>query len=290
MDLRRLTLFLAVVDHGGFTAAAKAVHVAQPAVSLAVRELESELGAALLVRSRSGAVLTPAGEALVGPARQALRDVDTARAAVAAVTGLVAGRLDVASLPTLAADPLAAAVGRFRQAHPQVSVRLLAANDPVELGESVRSGVAELGLTEGGTAPAGLEERRVSDQDLVAISPPSSDRASSPLSLRSLALRPLVVTEPGSSLRTTVERALQAEGLVATVAVETAQRDAIVPLVLAGAGTAVVPSTLAGSAAAQGAVVRAIRPPLRRTVVLVHRAGVLSPAASRFVHLALARR
>ncbi len=50
MDLRRLRLFLAVVDHGGFTAAAAAEHVAQPAVSLAVRELEAELGATLLIR------------------------------------------------------------------------------------------------------------------------------------------------------------------------------------------------------------------------------------------------
>lgn len=107
MDLRRLGLFLAVVDHGGFTAAGKAVHVAQPAISLAVRELEAELGAVLLVRSRKGAVLTSAGRALVEPARTALRDIRTAAAAVAAVTGLIAGQLDLVSLPSLAADPLA---------------------------------------------------------------------------------------------------------------------------------------------------------------------------------------
>ena len=89
MDLRRLRLFLAVVDHGGFTAAAAAIHVAQPALSLGVRELERELGATLLVRSRKGVVLTPAGEALVEPARQALRDVDIAVAAVEAVTGML---------------------------------------------------------------------------------------------------------------------------------------------------------------------------------------------------------
>ena len=59
MDLRRLRLFLAVVDEGGFTAAARAVHVAQPAVSLAVRELEEELGAPLLVRSRHGVTPHP---------------------------------------------------------------------------------------------------------------------------------------------------------------------------------------------------------------------------------------
>src|SRR4051812_8612165 len=137
MDLRRLGLFLAVVDHGGFTAAARAVHVAQPAVSLAVRELEGELGAELLVRSRRGVALTAAGRALVGPARQALRDVATAAAAVAAVSGLVAGRLDLACLPSLAADPVAGLVGRFRHAHPQVEVRLDAPGDPPELIDAV---------------------------------------------------------------------------------------------------------------------------------------------------------
>src|SRR6478752_1080849 len=126
MDLRRLRLFLAVVDHRGFTAAAAAIHVAQPAVSLAVRELERELDATLLVRSRLGVTLTSAGAALVEPARQALHDVEIA---VAAVTGLLAGHVDVAALPTLAADPLAGVAGRFRRAHPQVAVRIVATDD-----------------------------------------------------------------------------------------------------------------------------------------------------------------
>ncbi|MGZ4676665.1 MAG: LysR family transcriptional regulator, partial [Acidimicrobiia bacterium] len=100
MDMRKLELFVAVVDAGGFTAAAAAVHVAQPSISLAVRELERELRTPLLVRSRRGVELTAAGRALLGPARRALREVANAAAAVDEVIGLRAGRLDVASLPT----------------------------------------------------------------------------------------------------------------------------------------------------------------------------------------------
>src|SRR5690349_9542165 len=136
MDLRRLGLFVAVVEHGGFTAAARAVHVAQPAVSLAVRELETELGAELLVRSRSGVTLTPAGAALFDPARQILRDVEVAAAAVAAVTGLVAGRLDVAVLAALAADTLAPVVGRFREEHPAVAIDVRAPAEPADLARA----------------------------------------------------------------------------------------------------------------------------------------------------------
>lgn len=283
MDLRRLRLFLAVVDEGGFTAAARAVHVAQPAVSLAVRELEEELGAPLLVRSRHGVTLTAAGEALVPPARLALRDVETAAAAVAAVTGLVTGRLDVASLPTLAADPLPELVGAFHRAHPGVQVRLAAPNDSEDLATAVRSGEVEVGITEAGPANDGLCEHPFVVQDLLAVLPPGSPSGDRPLRLRSLAGRPLVLSQPGASLRAVVDAAAAAEGFEPNVAVEASQRDALVPLVLAGAGTTFLPPALARSAAALGAVVRRTQPALRRTVALVHRPGPLAPATRAFL-------
>src|SRR5437773_2312171 len=130
MDLRRLEMFLAVADTGTFTRAAQAVHVSQPALSQAVRELETELGTHLFDRVPRGAVLTAAGEALVGPARQALRDVETARAAVAAVAGLEAGRLDLCAIPTLAVDPMPALVGAFRVRYPKVALTLALAEEP----------------------------------------------------------------------------------------------------------------------------------------------------------------
>src|SRR5258707_11026216 len=113
MDLRQLSYFLAVVDERTFTAAAAAVAVAQPSVSQAVRSLETELGTPLFHRVGRSVRLTSAGEALVAPARQALRDAEIAREAVRAVAGLTAGRLDLAALPTLAAEPVAALVGAF---------------------------------------------------------------------------------------------------------------------------------------------------------------------------------
>ncbi len=284
MDLRRLRLFLAVVDHGTFTAAAEAEHVAQPAVSLAVRELEAEVGAPLLVRSRHGAVLTAAGEALVPPARQALRDVEHAAAAVAAVTGLVTGRLDLASLPTLAADPVAQLVGRFRGAHPGVTVRLGAPNDLDELADDVRSGRAELGITERGPANDGLAEIRLDEQELLAVSPPGGGRQG--VRLERLADVALVLGPPGSSQREVVETALATAGVAPRVAVETAQREALIPLVLAGAGTTFLPDRLAEAAGRLGATVRPTIPRLRRTIVLVHRAGAIGPAAARFIALA----
>jgi DNA-binding transcriptional LysR family regulator len=290
MDLRRLGLFLAVVDHGGFTAAAAAVHVAQPALSLAVRELERELGATLLVRSRRGVALTPAGEALVEPARQAQRDVETAIAAVTAVTGLLAGRIDVAAFPTLAADPLAAVAGRFRRAHPHVMVRVVATDDPMDLATVIRSGRSELGFTERGPANEGLVEHPLADQELVAVGPRNRNDEHDELDLSTLEGVPLVLTPTGTSMRSLVDAALHDMGIVPLVAVETEQRDALVPLVLAGAGVAFVPRALVGLASARGAVVRPTRPTLSRRICVVHRAGPLSPAGARFLAHALDER
>ena len=285
MDLRKLELFLAVVDAGTFTAAADAVHVAQPSISLAVKELERELGAQLLVRSRRGVELTAAGSALLGPARRALREAANASAAVAEVIGLQAGRLDLAALPTLAADPVADIVGRFRRRYPQVTVGLQAPSEPSDLAEAVRSGRAELGITEAGAPNAGLDEIELAAQELVVVAPPDTPTARAPIRLARLAAVPLVVTPPGTSVRMLADAALAAEGVVPIVAVETEQRDAVVPLVLAGAGSAFVPAAVAASAAAQGAVVRRTTPTVLRRVVVVHRRGALGPAARALLGL-----
>jgi DNA-binding transcriptional LysR family regulator len=287
MDLRRLRLFVAVAETGSFTAAAQAEHVAQPAVSLAVRELEQELGARLFTRARTGASLTAAGAALLGPARQTLRDVEHAAAAVAAVTGLVGGHLDLACLPTLAADPVAELVGRFRREHPAVAVRMGAPQDVDELALAVRTGAADVGVTEQGAANAGLEQVRLGEQELFAVAP--SGGPARPLRLDRLTGVPLVLSPAGSSLRDTVDAALDGVGVRPHIGVEAAQRDALIPLVIAGAGTTFLPDTLARAAGRLGATVRRTSPRLRRTIVVVHRPVDPGPAAARFLELATAR-
>jgi LysR family carnitine catabolism transcriptional activator len=289
MDLRRLGYFLAVAEHGGFTAAAGAITVSQPALSLAVKELEAELGTELFLRLGRRVVLTPAGEALLDPARQALRDVETGRAAVAAVTGLSAGSLTLCSLPTLAADPLAGLIGRFRQAHPGVRIDLVAPEDTADLLDLLRSGRCELGIAAPEDRPAGLEARVVGRQQLLAILPPGSPIPPGAPLLGGLDGVPLVATPEGTSSRRLLEEGFADAGLIPSVAVVTAQREAILPLVLAGAGAALVPEPLAEVAAQLGAVVVRPVPAISREVAILHRPGPLAPAAQRFLELAANR-
>ena len=160
---------VAVVDEGGFTRAATAMHVAQPSLSQAVRSLEAELGVELFHRTGRQVTLTAAGEALLEPARQALRDAATARAAVAQVAGLDAGHLDLVSLPTLAVHPAAELIGRFRRAHPHVTVRLVEPEDADAVAERVRNGSSELGFAELPLTLDGLETRPLGTQEYVAL-------------------------------------------------------------------------------------------------------------------------
>ncbi len=288
MDLRRLEMFVAVVDEGSMTRAAPVAHVSQPALSQAIRALEAELGVALFDRVGRHVRLTAAGEALLGPARQALRDVETGHAAVMAVRGLEAGHLTLGSLRTLAVDPTAPLVGAFRAAHPTVVVHLADPDDPAELIDMVRAGDVELAITEIPTDGAGLVVHRFAEQDIVAILPPHSQPSSLPVPLQNLADRALVATPPGTSSRRLLDDAFARAGRVPTIAVETGQREAIVPLVLAGAGAALVPRPVADTAARLGAVVTPCRPTITRSIVLAHRDGPISPATERFRTLAVA--
>src|SRR6266545_2879923 len=258
MELRQLRYVLAVVDHGGFTRAAAAEHIAQPSLSQAIRTLERELGVELFHRLGRRVTLTPAGKALIGPARQVLRDLATVHAVVADVRGLRAGHLELVALPTLAVEPLAGLLGRFRHAHPQVTVRVAEPEDLSALTTLVLEGHAELGLTELPPHDRTLEQRPMGSQEILAVRPPGTDR--------------------GPARRLPVS---------ALVAVEVGQREALLPLVLAGAGTSFLPRPLARQAARRGAVVLPLDPPIVRQIGLVHRSGPLAPAARAFLALAL---
>jgi LysR family transcriptional regulator, carnitine catabolism transcriptional activator len=286
MDLRQLRAVVAIVDHGGFTRAADALHVAQPSLSQTVRSLETELGVELFHRTGRRVTLTAAGEALLEPARQALRDADTARDAAIAVAGLITGHVDVVALPTLAVVPVAELVGRFRRAHPGITVRLVEPEDPTALLAMLRDGRCELGFTELPVDADDLVTRVLSEQRYEAVLPPGSDAwgtAGGPIPIRRLAELPLVTTPPGTSTRRLVDEAFAAAGLTPTLAVETSHREVIVPLVLAGAGAALLPRDLAAEAVDRGASAHPVRPAISRRIGVAHRKGPLSPAARAFL-------
>jgi LysR family carnitine catabolism transcriptional activator len=290
MDLRQASYVVAVVDHGTFTAAAASIPVSQPALSQAISSLERELGTELFHRIGRQVTLTAAGEAFVEPARRMLRDADVARAAVEQVAGLTAGRLDVVALPSLVVEPLVDLVGRFRRIHPQVLVRITEPEDAAAVAALVRSGQCELGLGDQAPDDRMLASDVLGEQSLLAVLPPGTSLGRSRgLPVAHLARLPLITSPRGTSSRRLLGEALRQADPDADprIGVVTEHREAIVPLVMAGAGAAVLPEPLARAAAALGAVVAPLSPPLRRAVVLVRRVGPLSPAAAAIRDLAV---
>lgn len=286
MDPRRLAIFVAIVDEGGFTAAADELGVSQPAVSQAIRDLERQLGAILFHRIGRGVRLTSAGEALVAHARDVLRDLSLARLAVAGTASLASGRLDLACIPTLAAAPLAPLVGRFRSMFEGLTISLGDPEDTEELLSFIRSGRCELGLVNATTAED-LVTVPIGTQEFLVVLPPGAALRRTSMPIADLAALALVATPRGSSTRAVLDDVMAQAGCTPTVAVETSQREALVPLIATGAGAGLLPRPLAEMAARMSCTVLEPAPRIARPVVIVHRRAPLTPAAERFVALAL---
>jgi DNA-binding transcriptional LysR family regulator len=286
MDVRQLRYFLAIVDHGSVHRAAQELFVAQSSVSQALRALERDLGADLFHRTGRGLVLTPAGERLIGPARDVLRGVELARATVEAADGQSPGRLVITSTPAPSISPLAAMVSRFRVAHPAVEVAVRAAATPVEVVASVRAGNAELGLLgtpSVGPELAGLTVHPLATQAFVLVAAADADLPpGEPVPMDALAGRRLVVGRPGTGARRVADGILR-RSPGARIAVEVEHREAVLPLVLAHAGVGVLSGSWRELARAAGAVVRELAADDVVRVCLVHRDGRLSPAAAAFL-------
>jgi len=290
MEFAQLAAVVAVADEGTFTGAAEALGQSQPAVSLAVKRVEQELGVPLFERLSVGVVPTAAGEALLGPARRALAERAIAREAVEEVRGVRAGHLDVACIPGVSADLVAPLLGRFRRRHPGVTLRV---RDP-ELGEAVedlvRRGRCEIGFCALPAAAEGLAQQVLDEQELVAVLSPGHARSLARrgrVPIERLAELPLITAPEGASSHEQLARALAAGGAELEPVVVTDHRDSIVPLVQAGAGAAVLPRGIAEATTSEWVQVLPLSPPITRAVGLVHRAGGLSPAGQHLVALAV---
>ncbi|MCI2417643.1 LysR family transcriptional regulator [Saccharopolyspora sp. K220] len=289
MELHQVEYFLAVVDHKGINAAASALRLAQPTVSQAIRVLERELGVDLFHRIGRGMVLTSAGQAFVGPARQVLRDVVAAEGALVDSEGLPRGRLDIHVAAPLAVHPVAQLVGQFRKRYPNVSLRLADLRDEEAGAALIRDGHCEIVFTNLPVAGPELEVEELGTHDYWLVCPPGTDvPARDPLPLTELPDLPLVIV-PKSTGRTAIERALSAARKHTTPSAIVQHRESLLPFVLAGVGGTILARPMAEQAAARGAVVRAIDPPISLAYGVLYDPALLSPAGRAFLRLARTR-
>ncbi|MFC5664283.1 LysR family transcriptional regulator [Kitasatospora misakiensis] len=176
MELRTLRYFVAVAEELHFGRAAARLHMSQPPLSRAIRQLESELGTVLLNRSATGTTLTPAGEALLAEARELLDRAELARARVVAAAGpasLTVGILGDSS--DLGVTRLAAA---YRRRFPEVEVRIRE-TDLTDPTCGLRAGLVDVALTRGPFDETGLAVHELRADGVGAVL-----RADDPLAAR----------------------------------------------------------------------------------------------------------
>lgn len=213
---------VAVAETANFTRAAERCHVVQSALSHQIKRLEHELGTALFARTSRRVRLTPAGEAFLPAARQALEAAERAAADAAATVGEVRGRLSVGVIPTVAAVDVLAALRDLRRRHPHVRVTLRSgASD--ELTAEVIDGkldVAFLGLPSG-SRPTGVRSHELGRDRLVAVLAPDHPLARArKVSLADLTTEAFVDFPYGTACRAQTDQAFARSGVSRDVAFE----------------------------------------------------------------------
>ncbi|GAB3421322.1 LysR family transcriptional regulator [Flindersiella endophytica] len=242
MELRQLEYFVAVAEHRHFTRAARELHVAQSGLSASIRTLERELGAELFIRNTRTVELTDAGRALLVEARHTLNNAAAAKEAVAAVRGVLRGRLVLGTQQCLGALHVHEVLTRFHAAHPGVEIRLRQGGS-TDLIEQVRIGDVDVAFVSAPSpSPVGVALTELAREPMVLACGPAHrlvDNAE--VELEELEKETFVDFHPGWITRDVTDQALTAAGVDRRVAIEVNDVHSLLDFVGAGLGVALVP-------------------------------------------------
>jgi DNA-binding transcriptional LysR family regulator len=257
VELHQLEYFVAVAEELSFTRGARRAHVVQSAVSAAITRLERELNAPLFERTRRRVALTDAGSALLPEARATLATAQGARDAVAAVRGGLRGSVTLGMMLSTGPLDIAAVLGRFSAAHPDVVVQARqAAEGTAAHLRDLREGALDLALVAlAGPPPPGITARLLASEYLLLLAPPGGRYAErTSIDLAEAAEIPFIEAPPGWGNRAVADRAFAARGLQRTVRFEVTDYQTTVAMVRTGLGVALLPASSARELAAQSGV------------------------------------
>ncbi len=276
MDVRQLRYFIAIVEQGSFSRAATVLRIAQPALSLHVRNMEAHLGAPLLFRSPKGAVPTEAGEILLRNARIIVEQLaiteEEIRSNESDPRGLV--RLGLpGTISEILSVPLITAA---RQRYPGIQLRIAEAMSGFVL-EWMRDARIDLAVIYRKVSGDGLSTEELLEEELAFFGPAGglNDGETLPapgtrVSLAGVAGLPLIVPGEDHGLRLLLDHHAEVAGVDMNVAIEVDSYTNIKKLVAAGFGCSVLPLHSISGEVAEGALQSWTidGPPIRRPVHL----------------------
>ncbi|MGN9843492.1 LysR family transcriptional regulator [Nonomuraea sp. H19] len=283
IDTRRLRTLRAVADHGTVTAAAAALHLTPSAVSQQLVALEHEVGHRLFTRDGRGVRLTAVGKIMLGHANEVLAQLERAEADVAAYTTGEAGEVTVACFATAISAVLSPAIIALRAAAPGVQVRVLDAEGDHGLAMLLDS-EADLAVAVEYRGAPDAADRRLSRLPLYAepfdLVLPHDHPLAGAATLVSLAAETWIGPYPGNPVHDVITFACQQVGFTPNLAHCSDDFRAVVALVGAGAGVALVPRLALRDMALAGVVVRHTPGPERRVFAAVRRGADAHPLLS----------
>lgn len=246
---------MAVIDQRGFSRAANALNLSQPAVSKAVQVLEGDVGVALIERGSRPLRLTDAGASLYERARELFAVEQSAEEEMRALRGLEHGVLRVGASTTIATYLLPSILGAFRAQYPGIALHVVSGNTRT-ISRSLTRRRLDVALVEGPTDDPQFVVVPWRDDDLVIIAAPTHalGRPGVHVSKAMLAEYPFVSREDGSGTREVAEALLRTHGVHPHVALTLDSTEAVKQAVAAGLGIAVVSRAAAADQLALGRV------------------------------------
>ena len=229
VSVHQLRLLIAVVEHGGFSRAAEALGLSQPAISHQIKALSTAVGLPVVEIIGRRVQLTQGGRLLYDHAQRILADFEAAGAVLDEFRGLQRGRIRIAGDTTVAIYVLPDLLGDFRQEHPAIELTL-GVDNRRGLYDRLVAGDVDFIVTgrQWVDATVPLTARPFLGNELIAIASPRHHLAGRKrVTLAELANEPFIIREYGSGTRETTEEALHEAGLSYIPGMEVASNGAI---------------------------------------------------------------
>ncbi|MDF1608949.1 LysR family transcriptional regulator [Hoeflea sp. YIM 152468] len=273
MDIRQLQYFIEIVEQGSFTRASRSLNIAQPALSLHLRNMENALGTRLLVRSHAGVVPTEAGALLARRARSILDDLARTEDDIRTLDGNPQGVVRVGLPGTISAILGLPLITAARERYPGIVLNISEAMSGF-IADWMSEGRIDIAVLYSASQERGNVSQRLLEEELAVIWQGDSD-CPSEMSLEGLRDTPMVLPSSAHGLRIQLNEAMRPLGISPNVAVEIDSYANIKSLVAAGFGASILPYHAVQQEVSKGtlAVSRIADPGLWRGVHLTYPAN-----------------
>ncbi len=239
MDIRQLRYFLEIVAQGSLTRAAESLHVAQPALSLHLKNMEEQLGTRLLTRSRSGVTPTEAGELLLQRARAILEDLARTEDDIRNLETDPSGIVRIGLPGTISAMVSLPLILAARERFPRITLNITEAMSGF-VGDWLSEGKIDLAVLYSRSKDARIRSELLLEEELVVLWPADAERPQE-MNMAALDNVPMVLPSGAHGLRVLIDRTFQALGFAPEIAMEIDSFNNIKRLVAAGFGPSILP-------------------------------------------------